>query len=78
MTTLYDEVRELQEEVQRLQKALNFWLPSVPADGPEEIADRIAHDAILLLGHEPEGGPEQDAETRGWVRLQFSISGDGA
>lgn len=72
MTSAYDDIRELQEEVQRLQRALNFWLPSVPQDGPEEIADRIAHDAHLLIGYEPDGDDPidaKDAEQLGWIRL---------
>lgn len=77
MTTLYDEIRELQAEVQRLQRALNFWLPVVPAHGPEVLADRIGHDAGLLVGYEPDGDHERDqqtAEELGWIRLSDSIS----
>lgn len=69
MTSAYDDLRESQQEVQRLQRALAFWLPGVPVDGDERIIDRIAHDAFLLTGYEPEED-EQDAEERGWVKLQ--------
>ncbi len=74
MTSLYDEIRELQGEVQRLQKALAFWLPSVPVNSPKEFLDRIANDAQLLVGHEPEED-ESDAETQGWIRLQVPQQG---
>lgn len=76
MTTLYDEIRELQEEVQRLQCALHFWLPGVPATGPDAYVERIAHDAYLLIGWEPEGDVEKTAEELGWITLQVHPKGD--
>lgn len=72
MTTAYDDLRESQEEVQRLQRALAFWLPSVPTDGAQQVIDRITHDAFLLTGYEPEED-EPDAETLGWIELMPQI-----
>lgn len=75
MTSIYDEIRDLQDEVQRLQRALNFWLPSVPQEGPEEIADRISHDASLLVGYETDGDDPidaKDAEQLGWIILNYA------
>jgi len=61
-------------EIQRLQKALNFWLPSVPMDGDKSIIDRIAHDAQLLAGYnELEVPEEKDAQTMGWIELMPTI-----
>jgi hypothetical protein len=73
MTTLFDEIRELQEEIKRFQVALRFWLPCVPADGPEEIASRIGDDALLLVGLE-DVPDERSAEERGWIRLSNSTT----
>lgn len=58
------------QEIQRLQRALHFWLPHVPADGPEEIAKRCGDDAMLLVGFDPTDPVELDAEARGWIELQ--------
>lgn len=63
---------ELRAEVQRLQRALHFWLPGVPASGPEEIAQRCGDDAMLLVGYDPTDPVELDAEARGWIKLQES------
>jgi hypothetical protein len=60
---------ELLAEVQRLQRALHFWLPTVPADDPE-IAERVSHDIDLLIGFDPRNPVELDAEARGWTRLR--------
>lgn len=69
------DVQELFDEIQRLQKALNFWLPSVPVNGPQEVVNRIAHDAHLLAGYnELEVPEEQDAEQLGWIKLTGSAS----
>lgn len=56
-------------EIQRLQRALAFWLPTVP-EGPAEIADRVANDAMLLCGYE--GEAERSAEELGWLRLDYT------
>jgi hypothetical protein len=59
--------KELLAEIEQLQRALHFWLPSVPpTDGP--IADRIEKDAWLLSGYD--GEPEADAQTLGWIWLE--------
>lgn len=57
---------DLRAEVNRLQKALAFWLPHVPAEGLEEILERTGDDAMLLFGHD---GDERCAEQRGWIVL---------
>lgn len=59
-------VAEDRAEIQKLQKALFFWLPNVPAmDGA--VGDRIADDAWLLAGYE--GDSVQSAEQLGWIKL---------
>jgi hypothetical protein len=67
---------ELLKRIQNLQRALNFWLPCVPAACRDErIVDRIAYDADLLAGYE---GPAVDtAEELGWIRLRESGDGNG-
>lgn len=66
LTAIAEERDELVLEVARLQHALAFWLPHVPArEG--EIPDRIAKDTFLLVGCDC--GLETDAEERGWIKL---------
>lgn len=60
-------IAELEAEITRLQIALNFWLPGVPADDPE-IADRAGDDAMLLAGLDTPAVP--DAEDLGWIKLR--------
>jgi hypothetical protein len=57
------------QEIERLQRALNFWLPGMPAqiDETTELAQRLGDDIYLLAGHE--GGLEASAEERGWITL---------
>lgn len=56
------------EEVQRLQRALNFWLPSMPdRELPPELEKRLGDDIMLLVGYDGEMEPE--AEERGWITL---------
>ena len=55
------------QEVERLQRALCFWLPGVPMNGPEEIAQRIGDDAHLLASLKV--ADEKDAEELGWITL---------
>lgn len=63
---LCDQAQSMAGEIARLQEALFFWLPNVPAlDG--ECGDRIAHDAALLAGYD--GLIDDSAEQRGWIRL---------
>lgn len=53
-------------EIARLQKALAFWLPGVPAVAGER-GERISEDSFLLSGYE--GEQEVDAESLGWIEL---------
>lgn len=64
---------ELEERYQRVLAALHFWLPHVPADGPEHIAERVGNDAMLLVDFDAETA-EPDAESLGWITL---MSEDG-
>lgn len=57
---------ELLEEIHNLQKALNFWLPSVDPNAREQMVDRVAHDAYLLSGYD--GELETTAEELGWIK----------
>lgn len=63
---------ELEERYQKVLAALHFWLPSVPLDGSEEVIDRIAKDANLLVDFKA-GIAELDAETLGWIELMPQI-----
>jgi hypothetical protein len=54
-------------EIERLQRALCFWLPHVPEDD-DEIADRSGNDAMLLCGYQ--GDFDDCAESRGWYSLR--------
>jgi hypothetical protein len=53
-------------EIERLQRALAFWLPGVPGSD-RQIAERAGEDAALLAGYD---GDEYSAEERGWIRLR--------
>lgn len=60
-------------EIERLQKALAFWLPHRPAtELPPDLTERLEHDIGLLAGYM--GKMEPDAEERGWIRLSHSIT----
>lgn len=62
----------LESEIQRLQTALAFWLPSVPAND-SEAAERCGDDAMLLVGL---AGPiKPSAEELGWIT--FHVASDG-
>lgn len=61
-----EEFEQRGEEIQKLQKALRFWLPHVPPEDSER-GNRIANDTYLLAGYQ--GEIEADAEERGWIRL---------
>ena len=65
---LLAEVDDLHVRIERLQRALHFWHPGVPADDGE-IADRAGDDAMLLVGWDPTEA-EPDARTRGWISLR--------
>lgn len=59
--------KELAAEVQRLQRALRFWLPRVPVEESAR-AERVASDVFLLCGLSDL--PSDDtAESRGWITL---------
>ena len=61
------QVREQDAEIQRLQAALSFWLPTVP-DSEHPAHERIAADTALLYGcHAP---VVDGAEDIGWITLQ--------
>lgn len=57
---------ECLEEIRKLQRALAFWMPMVPA-AAFPAADRLAEDSFLLAGYQ--GDFEKDAEALGWVQL---------
>jgi hypothetical protein len=57
---------ELRAEVQRLQKALDFWLPSIPVEESPR-SERAAKDAWLLAGFE--GPVMESAEDLGWIKM---------
>jgi len=69
------QIDELRAEVLRLQTALHFWLPSMPVECPEEIADRIGTDAHLLAGFNAKT-VESDAQSRGWITLNAGHPSD--
>lgn len=65
------DVQELFAEIERLQKALAFWLPHRPAtELPKDLAERLEHDIALLVGYM--GKMEPDAEELGWIDLRVS------
>lgn len=59
-------IAELEEQAQKLQRALAFWMPHVPSEDTER-GKRIGDDTYLLIGYE--GEMEADAEERGWIKL---------
>ena len=60
------EICELEAEVQRLQRALAFWLPGVPSSGSGR-ATRCGNDAMLLVGYPRGMELEPGAEDLGWI-----------
>lgn len=68
-----DDHDDIECVLQRALRALNFWLPHVPADGAKEIIERIAADAELLIWIDDQPVLEQDAETLGWIELMPTI-----
>lgn len=64
-----DEIMRLRREVQRLQRALYFWLPGVGEAGA--MNERIAEDAGLLYGLALPAEPT--AEQLGWIKLQGEV-----
>lgn len=65
-----DRIAELEARIEKLQEALNFWLPHVPSEETER-QKRIADDTYLLVGYE--GSILADAEERGWIKLTEGI-----
>ena len=64
-------LNDLEAEVQRLQRALAFWLPGVPSSGSGR-ATRCGNDAMLLVGY-PEGMElEPGAEDLGWITFCYA------
>lgn len=58
----------LLSKIDKLQRALWFWLPSIPPEDPE-IGERTATDTLLLIGLE--GAVSHDtAESLGWIHLR--------
>jgi hypothetical protein len=64
------DLREAEEFIEKLQRALNFWMPCVPDPGevPEGCCKRLMDDSYLLAGFD--GPTEKTAEDLGWVKLQ--------
>ena len=60
---------ELEAEIQRLQRALAFWLPHVPASDSAR-ATRCGDDAMLLFGLEGDVVP--GAEELGWIKFSYA------
>ena len=65
-----DDHDDIECVLQKALRALNFWLPHVPAEGSEEVISRVATDAELLIWIEGDAVTEPDAETLGWIKLQ--------
>jgi hypothetical protein len=59
---------ELLERINRLQRALWFWLPGIYPEDPE-IAERVSTDTLLLIGWQGEL-VQETAESLGWIRLR--------
>lgn len=58
----------LRAKIDKLQRALWFWLPSIPPEDPE-IGERTATDTLLLIGLQGEVRNET-AESLGWIHLR--------
>lgn len=65
------EVTALLIEIERLQKALAFWLPHRVPDMSPALDERLEHDIGLLTGYE--GKMEPDAIELGWIELMPQI-----
>jgi hypothetical protein len=59
-----DAQTDFRKEIERLQEALFFWLPSVSEDGTDR-DERAARDRYLLAGYK--GDLTDTAESRGWL-----------
>lgn len=59
---------DLLDQVQRLQRALSFWLPGMPERVEDQsLYNRLDADIGLLAGYE--GDFEASAESLGWIKL---------
>lgn len=71
---LREQVAEERDLVEKLQRALMFWMPAIAGSGTEA-GERAAADAYLLVGY---AGPfEKSAEDRKWVRASVFARGEG-
>jgi hypothetical protein len=59
---------ECAAEIHRLQRALAFWMPMVPAADSPAIS-RLADDTFLLAGYQ--GEPEKCAQELGWIFFKY-------
>lgn len=60
------QIKRLEDRVQRLQKALAFWLPKMPGKHCQ-ITERLHDDIALLAGSEADLEP--CAEELGWIAV---------
>jgi hypothetical protein len=65
------EIIDLKAEIQRLQRALAFWLPKVPSSGSGR-ATRCGNDAMLLVGYPRGMELEPGAEDLGWITFRYA------
>ena len=63
------EIIDLKAEIQRLQRALAFWLPKVPSSGSGR-STRCGNDAMLLVGYA--GRLEPSADDLGWIAFRYA------
>jgi len=74
LAALREQVAEERDLVEKLQRALMFWMPAIAGSGTEA-GERAAADAYLLVGY---AGPfEKSAEDRKWVRASVFARGEG-
>ena len=67
------EIGVLEAEVQELQRALAFWIPSLPTNWRDDPRyERLSHDIDLLVGYL--GPKEKDAEQLGWIEFKRAQS----
>lgn len=59
--------------IEKLQCALAFWLPGVPAE-EHDLHERVADDAFLLAPYD--GPAEPSAEDLGWITLSSVAAGE--
>jgi hypothetical protein len=64
-------LNEQAAEIERLQRALAFWLPGVPSSGSGR-ATRCGNDAMLLVGYPKGMELEPGAEDLGWITFRYA------